>query len=97
MSPHALYLVRMDVAHDLEPVFNDVYDKEHLPLLQAVPGVVRGSRYRNPSPTEPRYIAAYELASAAVLQSPRWKTAGEAGPWPRGDPPRTQNPPPPTP
>ena len=61
MSPHALYLVRMDVAHDLEPMFNDVYDKEHLPLLQAVPGVVRGSRYRQPSPTEPRYLAAYEL------------------------------------
>ena len=26
-----LYLVRMDVAHDLEPTFNEVYDKEHLP------------------------------------------------------------------
>ena len=82
MSPHALFLVRMDVAHDLEPTFNDVYDKEHLPLLQAVPGVVRGSRYRHPSPTEPRYLAAYELTSAAVLQSPPWKTAGEAGRWP---------------
>src|SRR5258707_11761023 len=78
MSPHALYLVRMDVAHDLEPVFNDVYDKEHLPLLQAVPGVVRGSRYPHPSPTEPRDLAAYELTSAAVLQIPAWKTAGEA-------------------
>src|SRR5260370_797747 len=37
MSPHALFLVRMDVAHDLEPTFNDVYDKEHLPLLHGVP------------------------------------------------------------
>src|SRR5258705_2778441 len=97
MSPHALFLVRMDVAHDLEPTFNDVYDKEHLPLLQAVPGVVRGSRYRNPSPTEPRYIAAYEIAGAAVLQSPRWKTAGEAGRRPRASPPRTPERPPPAP
>ena len=56
--------------------FNDVYDKEHLPLLQAVPGIVRGSRYRQPSPTEPRYLAAYELDSAAVLQSPQWRAAG---------------------
>ena len=82
MSPHALYLVRMDVAHDLEPTFNEVYDKEHVPLLQAVPGVVRASRYRQPSPTEPRYLAAYELESPAVLQSAAWKTAGEAGRWP---------------
>ena len=91
MSPHALYLVRMDVAHDLEPTFNDVYDKEHLPLLQAVPGIVRGSRYRQPSPTEPRYLAAYELTSAAVLQSPAWKAAGEAGRWPGEIRPRTMN------
>ena len=91
MSPHALYLVRMDVAHDLEPTFNEVYDKEHLPLLRAVPGVVRGSRYRNPSPTEPRYLAAYELTSAAVLGSPQWKAAGEAGRWPTEIRPRTMN------
>ncbi|HEY7868975.1 MAG TPA: hypothetical protein VIF59_07100, partial [Methylomirabilota bacterium] len=65
-APYALYLVRMDVAHDLEPTFNEVYDREHLPLLKAVPGIVRASRYRNPSPTDPRYIAAYELESAAV-------------------------------
>jgi hypothetical protein len=91
MSPHALYLVRMDVAHDLEPVFNEVYDKEHLPLLAAVPGIVRASRYRNPSPTDPRYLAAYELTSAAVLQSPQWKAAGEAGRWPKEIRPHTMN------
>jgi hypothetical protein len=91
MSPHALYLVRMDVAHDLEPTFNEVYDKEHLPLLEAVPGIVRASRYRNPSPTDPRYLAAYELESAAVIQSPAWRAAGEAGRWPTEIRPRTMN------
>ena len=39
MSSRYLYLVRMDVAHDLEPTFNEVYDTEHAPLLAAVPGV----------------------------------------------------------
>ena len=39
MSAHALFLVRMDVAHDHEAVFNEVYDKEHVPNLKAVPGV----------------------------------------------------------
>ena len=28
MSGHALFLVRMDVAHDHEATFNEVYDKE---------------------------------------------------------------------
>ena len=38
MAPRGLFLVRMDVAHDHEARFNEVYDKEHLPLLRAVPG-----------------------------------------------------------
>ena len=61
MSAHALYLVRMDVAHDHEATFNEVYDREHVPNLRAVAGVRRASRYRQPSLTEPRYLAAYEL------------------------------------
>ena len=54
MATHALFLVRMDVAHDHEAAFNEVYDKEHVPNLRGVPGVQRASRYRQPSPTDPR-------------------------------------------
>jgi len=91
MSAHALYLVRMDVAHDHEAMFNEVYDTEHVPNLRAVPGVRRASRYRQPSPTEPRYLAAYELDGPAVVQSAAWKAAGEAGRWPAGVRPHTMN------
>ena len=91
MSTRYLYLVRMDVAHDLEKTFNDVYDHEHLPMLAAVPGVIRATRYRQPSPTDPRYIAAYEIESPAVLQSPEWKKAGESGRWPTEIRPHTMN------
>ena len=91
MSSRYLYLVRMDVAHDLEPTFNEVYDTEHAPLLAAVPGVLHASRYRSPSPTYPRYIAAYEFESPAVLQSAEWKTAGEAGRWAKDIRPHTMN------
>jgi hypothetical protein len=91
MSAHGLFLVRMDVARDHEATFNEVYDKEHLPHLKAVPGVRRAARYRQPSPTEPRYIAAYELDSPAVLQTPAWKAAGEAGRWPGEIRPHTLN------
>ena len=91
MAPRGLFLVRMDVAHDHEALFNEVYESEHLPLLKAVPGVIRATRYRQPSPTEPRYVAAYELESVAVLQTPEWRAAGEAGRWPKEIRPKTMN------
>jgi hypothetical protein len=53
--------------------------------------VRRASRYRQPSPTDPRYIAAYELDSPAVLESPAWKAAGEAGRWNAEIRPHTMN------
>jgi hypothetical protein len=91
MSAHGLFLVRMDVAHDHEATFSEVYDREHLPNLRAVPGVRRAARYRQSSPTEPRYLAAYELDSVKVLESAAWKAAGEAGQWPGEVRPHTMN------
>src|SRR5262249_44401882 len=91
MSTRYLHLVRMDVAHDHEAIFNDIYDHEHVPALLAVPGVARATRYRQPSPTDPRYIAAYELESPAVLQSAQWKAAAESGRWPKDVRPHTMN------
>jgi hypothetical protein len=91
MSAHALYLVRMDVAHDHEATFNEVYDREHVPNLRAVPGVRRATRYRQPSPTDPRYLAAYELDGPGVVASAPWKEAGEAGRWPSEIRPHTMN------
>ena len=91
MSAHGLFLVRMDVAHDHEVLFNKVYDTEHFPNLRAVPGVRSAGRFRQPSATEPRYIAAYELDSPAVLKTPEWKAAGEAGDWITVVRPKTMN------
>ena len=86
-----LFLVRMDVAHDHEATFNDVYDTEHVPNLAKVPGVQRASRFKQPSPTEPRYLAAYELDSPDVVASAAFKTAGELGRWPTAVRPHTMN------
>ena len=91
MATHALFLVRMDVAHDHDAAFNEVYDREHVPNLRSVPGVQRAARYRQPSPTDSRYLAAYELDSLAVLDTPAWKAAGEAGRWPGQIRPHTMN------
>ena len=91
MSAHALYLVRMDVAHDHEATFNEIYDREHIPYLRAVAGVRRASRYRQPSPTEPRYLAAYEMDGPGVVESAAWKAAGEVGQWATAVRPHTMN------
>src|SRR5215510_7035130 len=91
MSARGLYLVRMDVGHDHQALFNEVYDKEHVPNLRAVAGVRRATRYRQSSPTEPRYIAAYEMESPAVVATEASKTAGELGEWPTVVRPKTMN------
>ena len=86
-----LFLVRMDVAHDHEAAFNEVYDVEHVPNLAKVPGVQRASRFKQPSPTEPRYLAAYELDDPGVVDGAAFKTAGELGRWPTVVRPHTMN------
>ena len=91
MGANFLYLVRMDIAHDHEVAFNEIYDTEHVTNLAAVPGVRRAARYRNASPTYPRYLAAYEIAGPEVIASEAWRIAGEAGRWPRGVRPHTMN------
>jgi hypothetical protein len=91
MSSNFLYMVRMDIAHDRETVFNELYNTEHIPALLGVPGVRRASRYRNPSPTDPRYVAMYELDRPDVVDGPAWKSAGDSGRWPSEVRPYTMN------
>ena len=44
-----LFIVSMDVQKDKEALFNEVYDKEHVPLLGKVPGVGAITRLTRPS------------------------------------------------
>ena len=65
----AIYLVYTDLAddkHDQE--FNAWYDGRHLPQLMAIPGILDAARYVAVK-GGPKYLAAYELESAEVLQS----------------------------
>lgn len=81
MLTQYLLLDRMDVAHDEETSFNSVYDRELIPELLKVPGVLRATRYRNSSPTDPRYLAVYQIESPAVIDGPFWRSATEKGGW----------------
>ena len=100
-----LFIASMDVEAHKEALFNEVYDKEHIPALLKVPGVlsvrrgvqepltmfIGGEKKTIVAEGEPRYSAYYELESAAVLTSQVWAKAVEAGRWPSEVRPFTRN------
>jgi hypothetical protein len=100
-----LFAAAMDVVPDRDALFHEVYDREHVPALLAVPGVVSVARFRTEPLTmsiggerrtivvegEPRYTALYELESPAVLTSDAWAEAVERGRWPAEVRPHTRN------
>ena len=99
-----VFMVSMDVATEKEALFNEVYDREHIPNLLAVPGVlgvlraksqpfavsIGGERKEMPA-GNPSYTAIYELESPEVLVSEAWAQAVEAGRWPHEVRPFTSN------
>ena len=100
-----IFIAAMDVEPTKEAIFNEVYDKEHIPNLLKVPGVVSVTRLtREPlvlaiggekkkivAEGEPRYTAVYEIESPEVLTSEAWSKAVEAGRWPTEVRPYTRN------
>ena len=100
-----LFSAAMDVEPAKEALFNEVYDKEHVPLILTVPGVVSASRFKRQPVTmiiggerktivfenEPRYTALYELESPEVLLSPQWAKLVDQGRWPGDVRPYTTN------
>ena len=75
----ALLFISMNVAPEHEADFNDWYNKEHLPALAGVPGVLCARRYRGSGATQ-RYCAMYHFANPDVPNSAAWKTAANT-PW----------------
>jgi hypothetical protein len=99
-----LFVVSMDVDKDKEALFNEVYDKEHVPLISKVPGVQGAARMvgedfemqlggerQTKRHEAPRYTAVYEIDGPHVLLSPEWAKAAEAGRWPKEVRPFTRN------
>ncbi len=100
-----LFSAAMDVEPDKEGIFNEVYDKEHVPMLMAVPGVISVARFKTQELTmiiggqrrtivvenEPKYSALYEIESPAVLTSDAWASAVDRGRWPDQVRPYTKN------
>jgi antibiotic biosynthesis monooxygenase (ABM) superfamily enzyme len=76
-----LYVVRMDVEPDKEADFNEIYDKEHIPALQRVPGVLGVTRYETSTKDMPKYVAIYEMDSPDLPSTQAWKNASDSGTW----------------
>ena len=100
-----LFSAAMDVEPGKEALFNEVYDREHVPLLLKVPGVISVARFKRQPLTmiiggerrtiviehEPAYNALYEVESPEVLVSPAWGGAVDQGRWPGEVRPYTKN------
>jgi hypothetical protein len=100
-----LFSAAMDVDPSREALFHEVYDREHVPALLEVPGVVAAARFKVRELTlliggerktivvegEPRYNALYEVESPEVLVSDAWARAVERGRWPTEVRPFTRN------
>jgi len=74
--PFGLLVAGFDYAGAAEDEFNDWYDSEHLPALQAVPGCMSARRFRMRGGTH-RYAALYHLTSPEVCASAAWKDAAK--------------------
>ncbi len=100
-----LFSAAMDVEPEKDALFNEVYDKEHVPQLLKVPGVVSVARFKKQEVTlliggerktivfeeEPMYNALYEVESPEVLVSDAWGKAVDQGRWPGQVRPYTKN------
>ena len=99
-----VFIVSMDVAPEKEDLFNEVYDREHIPNLLEIPGVLSATRVKSEPfalsiggerkeipAASPRYTAIYELESPEVLATEAWTQATEAGRWPSEVRPFTSN------
>ena len=68
-----IFMVYVDIDAQHAQEFNEWYNKEHLPELLSVPGILSAARYEAIK-GGPKYLAFYELESVAVLQTPAFKT-----------------------
>ena len=75
-----LYQVHTDLPDHIVDEYNDWYDREHLPRLVTVPGVIRARRYTAVTANGPKYLTAYELTDRDAFESPEGLKARKT-PW----------------
>ena len=81
LTTQYFHLAMMDVEPHKEELFNDTYEKEHIPLLLKIPGVEGCSRYKTTSESYPSYISVYEITDGELPISKEWWAAADTGRW----------------
>src|SRR5215470_8962183 len=74
-----IFMVYVDIDAQHAQEFNEWYNKEHLPELLSVPGILSAARYEAVK-GGPQYLACYELESVAVIKTPAF-TSRPRTPW----------------
>lgn len=74
-----LCISAMEVDPAIEEEFNEWYNEEHMPLMDAVPGILSARRFRAVGGL-PRYVAVYHLQSPDVYKERSWYEANQT-PW----------------
>ena len=78
-----LLLVGMTPGAATDAAFNTWYDKEHVPALASVPGVLCARRFRaGGAGGGTKYLALYHLAGPEIVDTPEWKHASASTPMP---------------
>jgi hypothetical protein len=72
--------VSMSVPPQVEPDLVAYYEREHFPMLLAVPGWRRARRYVLASGTGPKFLSLHEIDSEAAFDEPGYKAATST-PW----------------
>jgi cyclophilin family peptidyl-prolyl cis-trans isomerase len=71
-----LLIVQTDVAPEMEEEFNQWYEREHIPRLLKVPGVIMARRGMHTGNGQ-KYIAIYEHENLNVQHTSAYKNATE--------------------
>ena len=82
-SAGGLLLVGMTASAEQDAAFNYWYDKEHVPALSAVPGVICARRFASVGSNATKYVALYHLTGPEIQESAAWKQASGDTPMPQ--------------
>jgi hypothetical protein len=78
------YMVTFEIDPVDEPLFNEIYETEHIPNILKVPGVLGVVRFRDHTANERGwlvYSALYYLDRADLPETDIWKTESDKGRW----------------
>jgi hypothetical protein len=83
LTPYCM-MVTFEIAPEDEREFNEIYDRDHIPNIFKLEGVVEVIRFRDAVPNEKGwlvYSALYLFARENLHETPEWKALSDLGRW----------------